>query len=206
MLFFFSCENSAVQSRDNDSIQSRRNDSLQLLNHINDSLQQENLAEIKKELIRDSGFIFRKYNNKFRFEMFKVDHIYKGKYAKPNFENFKGDVAGFDRFRDDYLEEYKSRKVNFAGHYSIIEISCGSWCQCVSVVDRINGKIYEHASFDTADGHYGLLYQTDSRMIIIDSGLLDVAESHGYKGYYDAQYKIRPSTYEWKDSVFVKID
>lgn len=138
--------------------------------------------------------------------MFKVDRIYRGKLAKPHFESLEGNVAGFDRYKDEYMYEYRNSKVNFAGHYTIIEISCGSWCQCVSLVDRISGKIYEHSSFDTADGHYGLRYKINSRMIIVDSGLLEVAESQGHEGYYDPQYNVRPSTYEWRDSIFVKID
>jgi hypothetical protein len=180
-------------------------DSVRSANH-KDSLLKEKLAETIEGVIRDSGYVFRKYNNKFQFEMFKVDRIYKGKLAKPDFRDFEGNVAGFEKYKNEYLEEYKNRKVNFAGHYTIIDVSCGCMCQCISVVDRISGKIYEHASFDTTDGHFGVMYKIDSRMIIIDSGLLGHAEERGLDGYYDAQYNIRPSTYEWRDSVFVKID
>jgi hypothetical protein len=36
--------------------------------------------------------------------------------------------------------------------------------------------------------------------------LLDDANGWNHKGYYNANWRVKPSTYEWRDSVFVRIE
>ena len=61
--------------------------------------------------------------------------------------------------------------VNFAGHYTLCEWGCGAECRSLAIIDRINGKIF-NAPFDSMDGHYGVLYNPNSKMIVVNSFLL----------------------------------
>jgi len=147
--------------------------------------------------------IYRKYRNHFSFSDFPVDSIYKGKLAKPD---FKTDLAA-RHFRTMIRKGCAYDGVNFAGHFTIAQWGCGCMCQQMAIVDRTNGEIYYSIiPFDTMDGHYGVRFKIDSKMIIVNSGLLDDADDWEHKGYYNSAYGLRPSTYEWRDSVFVKID
>jgi hypothetical protein len=72
--------------------------------------------------------VYKKYTPKFSFDMFQVDEVYNGKPAGPNFSS----DPDAKYFKTRIKEGCKSKGVNFAGHYTIIEWGCGmlvKWLQ-----------------------------------------------------------------------------
>lgn len=139
-----------------------------------------------------SSGIYKKFAFKSQFDNFKVDEVYTGQLASPN---FKTDPSA-KRFVSLIKQSCKEEGVNFAGHYTIVEWGCGTFCAEMAIVDRVTGKIiYSQIPFDTADGHSGADYKIDSRMLIVNSGAL--SEFDGYEpGYRRFDFDKIPVVYE----------
>lgn len=138
--------------------------------------------------------IFIKFAFKSKFDNFKVDKIYKGKLAPPNFAT--------DPVAKHFVTKIKrscKEGVNFAGHYTIVEWGCGALCQHMAIIDRISGKIiYSQIPFDTLDGHSGIDFRIDSRMLIVNTEAL--SEFYGYEpGYRLFSSWRKPAVYEIKN-------
>lgn len=146
------------------------------------------LGDIKE--IVSSG-IYKKFAFKSQFENFKVDKVYKGKLASPDFTT----DPNAKRFISMIKMGCKEEGVNFAGHYTIVEWGCGTFCAEMAIIDRISGKIiYSQIPFDKSDGHSGADYKTDSRMLIINTGAF--SEFDGYEpGYRRFDFRT-PAVYE----------
>jgi len=132
--------------------------------------------------------VFKKYRSKYKFSNFLVP-VYKGKLALPN---FKTDTDAYS-FRTQIRTQCKEAGVNFAGHYTIVKWGCGSPCQQVAIVDRINGKIY-FSKLPEINNEiaFELKCRPDSRMLIINSDLLDQ-----HKGYVNCSSVGKVEIIEW---------
>jgi hypothetical protein len=88
--------------------------------------------------------------------------VYSGAPASPDFVNSS---ASFRRFRT-VIREGASRGVNFAGHYSVITIGCGTDCSSTLVVDDRSGAIFGFPL--GGEDYYGLnlTYRADSLLIV----------------------------------------
>ncbi len=148
--------------------------------------------------------VYKKYVSKYTFTMFRINDIYKGKLAQPNFSDCPKDLKRDKDFRTTIMEGCE-KGINFAGHYTIVEWFCGAECSFMDVVDRINGKIYQELPMDTVDGYYGSKYSIDSRMIIVNSSLIDDHPDF-FPGYYLYREWERPTIYEWNGTGFRKIE
>lgn len=133
--------------------------------------------------------IYRKYKSKYKFSKLPAV-VYTGKLAAPN---FKTDTAAY-LFRTQIRNQCKLEGVNFAGHYTIVEWGCGSDCQEVAIVDRLDGKIY-YSNLPEINNEiaYRLKCKPDSRMLILNSGLLE-----RHKGYVSCSSVMNVETIEWK--------
>jgi hypothetical protein len=65
------------------------------------------------------------------------------------------------------------RGPNFAGHFTIVEMGCGTGCTVIAVVDAINGKVVfpeevNPIGFVGTSPRYGLVYRTDSNLFIVN--------------------------------------
>lgn len=140
--------------------------------------------------------VYKKFGLKSEFNYFHVP-VYKGKLSEPNFSSDPDANYFITRIK----EGCKDSSVNFAGHYTIVEWGCGAACQQMAVVDRMNGSIiFSAIPFDTADGHCGIDYKIDSRMLIVNTEALS-----GHKGY-KLEYWRTPAVYELKDGRFEKLE
>lgn len=117
---------------------------------------------IAKNIDESKLEIYEKLNPKYSFDRYKTE-LYNGKLAKPDFNSYPDEK----RFTTRIIEECKNG-INFAGRYTLVIWGCGSPCQSGVIVDRINGKIYSNY-FST----FGSEFKKDSRMIILNSGLID---------------------------------
>ena len=145
----------------------------------------------KTTILGDNNFltwVYLKYESKYKFSDFKVDEIYTGSLASPDFTSNEFDDD--DEYVDFISEGCRKNGVNFAGHYTVISKDCGAECLDLFIVDRIDGKIIGFPGKGDDEGKYGYLYQKDSKMIIANSYLFE----EEYKGYY-LHYWCRPELY-----------
>jgi hypothetical protein len=139
--------------------------------------------------------IYKKFAFKSNWEDSKVQQVYKGKLAAPNFSTDKN----AKHFITAIKEGCQGESINFAGHYTIVEWGCGALCQEIAIVDRITGKIfYSEIPFDTADGHSGTQFKIDSRRLVINTEALSEFDD------YEAGYKCvdcwrKPAVFEMVD-------
>ena len=159
----------------------------------------KHVAKVLKEV--DPVYNAR-YYSKLRFSMFPVDKLYNGKLANPNLKT----CSSGSTTNRVYVDACHKNGVNFAGHFTIVELDCGCMCTAIAVVDRISGKIFAHQVFDAEGGHFGMRYRINSTMIILDSEWLDEMNYWDHSAYYRSKWPLRPSIYEWRDSIFVKLD
>lgn len=146
--------------------------------------------------------IFKNFKFKSSFKDFAVDSLYTGKLADPDFTS----DPQAKRFITRIKRGCNELGVNFAGQYTIIEWGCGAACQEMALVNRVNGKIiFSQIPFDTVDGHCGVDYKAESRLLFVNTEAL--SESWGYeKGYKLYDYWRVPSAYELKDGELFKLE
>ncbi|GAC12882.1 hypothetical protein [Aliiglaciecola lipolytica] len=74
---------------------------------------------------------------------------------------------------------------NFAGHYFVMGIGCGTACQLNIIVDVNSGKIV-----DSIDSTIGLCHQSDSELLIVNPRLSDYGDiipEWAYTYYYQLE-------------------
>lgn len=67
-----------------------------------------------------------------------MDRIYRGPIVLPD---FKGRDRAFANYRTRISDEMKTGP-NFAGHYAMVVIGCGSGCRFAYVADVSTGQVY----------------------------------------------------------------
>ena len=112
-----------------------------------------------------------------------------------NFDNFPGDK--YDRKQVEYI--YK-KEPNFAEHYIIASIPCGTGVQCYVIVDYLSGKLYYENNIQSVAK---IDYRIDSKMIIVNP-LDKVRESFGndidkIPDYIETEY------YKWENNKLILI-
>ncbi|PTQ95015.1 hypothetical protein C8P68_106230 [Mucilaginibacter yixingensis] len=143
---------------------------------------------------RDAAIaVYKRYKSLFVFDAFKAK-IYRGKLAAPDF--------GTDLAAKNYITRIrytcKHTGVNFAGHYTIVEWGCGTECENIAIVNRINGKIFfSEINYGADEGFFGVSYKPDSRMLIGNSANLE-----DYKGYTLCRQYNRLKILEWTGKEF----
>jgi hypothetical protein len=132
--------------------------------------------------------LYKRFHLKQKFSNYPV-RIYSGKLAKPDFKTNK-DAYGF---RTMIRNQCQESGVNFAGHYTLVEWGCGSDCQDIAIVDRINGEIYySNRKQLLNDLSYGVKFRPDSRMMVANARLLE-----RHKGYVSCSHEVNVGVVEW---------
>jgi len=118
--------------------------------------------------------IFKKYISPYKFPQFEVP-VYKGKLSGPN---FKTDMGAW-LYRTQIREQCQQKGINFAGHFTLAMWGCGSECDQIAIVDRINGNVYYSHIFNGADNpFYTLSCNKNSDLVIMNDFLIK-----DHKGY-----------------------
>lgn len=113
------------------------------------------------------------------FENFPARVFQDGPVKLPQFD---GRDRGAREYRGRILEALKSG-ANFAGHYAIVEIGCGTGYLCVYLVDTNTGKVMDFPLGGAEYRNLELNYTLDSRLIRarwidgLNGDLADCAES-----------------------------
>jgi hypothetical protein len=132
-----------------------------------------------------------------RFESYPAD-VYAGKPAPLNLRSHR--MARM--FRTRIREQLQEEGINFAGHYTIAVMGCGTGCSTAAIVDARNGHAYfpqvldgwsvEPGAYQFAENEDVRTFRTDSRLLkVIGSPRLSAYEKWGPSGIY---------YYEWKNN------
>ena len=106
------------------------------------------------------------FHVKYRFEDFP-SKVWHGKPAPINWKSNPRAWRAYnplsgDKFRDEIHYAVK-RGPNFAGHYAIATMGCGSPCQTSVIIDLKNGRISHAIGTCT-----GMDFRCNSRLVVID--------------------------------------
>lgn len=119
------------------------------------------------------------------FDRYPVESVYTGPSAKVNL--WSHPKARMFRTR---LREGNQQPVNFAGHYKLVQIGCGTSCQISFIIDAKNGNVY--GGPDTA---LGADFKKDSKLIIANPDVPD--------GFYIDN--LETEYYLWDNNKLVKL-
>jgi len=84
--------------------------------------------------------------------------------GKPRLPDFAGRDVDYRMFRTR-IGEGAAQGVNYAGHYSIIEVGCGTSCRFAFVVDLRTGEVGSFPYGGEEQYQMKLLYSPDSRLL-----------------------------------------
>ncbi len=93
------------------------------------------------------------------FQDYKVADIYKGKPATPILRTPE------DREYRTRIRRGASEGANFAGHYAVVILGCGTQCSSFLIVDVQNGRVFARAQKEYTCWPY---YNLDSRLLVTD--------------------------------------
>jgi hypothetical protein len=130
------------------------------------------------------------------FERYPAD-VWAGKPAPLNLRSHR--LARM--FRTRIREQLREEGINFAGHYTVAVMGCGTGCSITAIVDARNGRAYFPRMFDGwtseigdysfAEGEDIRTFKTDSRLMkVIGRPRLGADERWGASGVY---------YYEWRN-------
>jgi hypothetical protein len=124
-----------------------------------------------------------------------TSRLYNGKLADPDFKN--NPDSGDPEYVKFIIDGCK-QGVNFGGHYTVIEKSCGAMCSQLFMVDRLNGKIFVGTiGLKREDGYYGSEYKKDSSLLITNAFvLIDLSIGD------DNEFSIMPQVFKWEKDHF----
>ena len=140
--------------------------------------------------------VFMKFKPGFNFADYTADTSYKGKLAEPDFTKMQ--LSFGEQYCRFVTDKCKQTGINFAGHYTVIEQSCGAMCAGIYIVDRITGRVFDDLS--TNDGKWGFQYQNNSKLLIANSEIL----KSGANGYISTGGKL-PEFYLWEKDNLKKV-
>lgn len=131
-----------------------------------------------------------------RFESYEAP-VYAGKPAPLNLRSHR--LARM--FRTRIREQLQEEGINFAGHYTIAAMGCGTGCSTTAIVDARNGNAYFPQVLDgwsvgpgawPEEGEDVRNFRVNSRLLkVIGSPRLGAYEEWGPPGVY---------YYEWKNN------
>lgn len=126
---------------------------------------------------------------KYPFQDYSVDEIYKGKNA---LLKLKRD----DKFeRERFQWAIDNQNVDFAGHYIVTGWSCGMWCSLNPIIDAKTGKVYWwngiisvcfpdlDTDFACNESFSSVEYRIDSKLIVFFGYKNGKAGSRGFHYY-----------------------
>jgi len=115
--------------------------------------------------VTDASFVWTK-DRAPQFGDFPVRTIYRGRPAPVDFRSYPTDSHSdpeMERQIRMEITQGAKKGPNFAGHYTVVELGCGSNCQVFTIVDAITGK-----GCDGEGGERGAEFRLDSHLFIAD--------------------------------------
>lgn len=131
------------------------------------------------------------------FEKYPAD-VYAGKPAPLNLRSHR--LARM--FRTSIREQLQEEGINFAGHYTVAVMGCGTGCSIAAIVDARNGRAFfpqvfegwtsEIGDYRFADGEDIRTFRVNSRLLrVVGRPRISADEKWGPSGVY---------YYEWRNN------
>jgi hypothetical protein len=97
------------------------------------------------------------------FARYPAEGLYKGKPALPKL------TTPTQREFRTVIRRGARKGPNFAGHYTVVELGCGSNCVVFAVVNAANGEVYD-SDMPPINDEYpcGLLYKLESKLFVVE--------------------------------------
>lgn len=112
-----------------------------------------------------------------QFKDYPVYNTYKGKPVRVNLNSH----PKAREYRDQLEYKVNYSGTNFAGHYTVVSIGCGSSCQFILIVDTKTGNVYDPG----VGTFYGNKSTINSNLLILNPDLPpDIREMYGDTEYY----------------------
>ena len=92
-----------------------------------------------------------------------MDRIYRGPIVLPD---FKGRDKAFSNYRTRISDEIKTGP-NFAGHYALVSIGCGTSCRFAFVADVATGQVYDFPYGGEENYDMVLLYSAKNESVSV---------------------------------------
>ncbi len=153
-----------------------------------DNLNDEKVSELEYEYRCSKGVLeqIRYFNNenlsdKFTFERYKVSDSLK---IEPKDLDINSNRYARE-FRTSIRYQMANTGVNFAGHYSLVDVGMTGWGSSYYIIDRSNGKAYTFPYWA-----FLLDFKTDSNLIVMnpkDSFIERLQNSKGPGEYCDGR-------------------
>lgn len=136
------------------------------------------------------------------FKNYPAD-VYAGKPAPVNLRSHR--LARM--FRTSIREQQHDEGINFAGHYTLAVMGCGTGCSIVAIIDARDGRAYfprvfegwtsEIGDYQFGDNEDIRTFRADSRLIrVVGRPRLSADEKWGPSGVY---------YYEWKGNALRQV-
>jgi len=121
------------------------------------------------------------------FQRYAVKDIYKGKAATPVLR-----TPGDRQFRTR-IRAGSAKGANFAGHYTLIILGCGTQCSSFLIVDARTGRVFADAQKEYTCWPY---HRIDSRLLVTDvcSGPAETNCSRDYWEWTGTELKLLAKT------------
>lgn len=120
--------------------------------------------------------------------------IQKIKTSSLNFEENENKIH--PDFIDYITDAAFNKPINFGGHYTIIQKSCGLDCEHIFMVDRLSGKVL---NTNLTEGYCGFDYQATSNLLIANSNSLKYDDPLN-----DEENNCQPIFFVWNGSKFIE--
>lgn len=157
----------------------------------------EDELRIKRDSLSRVGKAFP-FMSKYSFENYNAAH-FEGAPATPD---FKGSPFANNPEYIAFITEGCKRGINFGGHYTLIEKSCGAMCVHLFMIDRRDGKIFiDSFGLKEQDGYYGFAYKKDSNLLVANATSLTDAS----RDQMD-EFSIKPEVFRWDGRGFVRVE
>ena len=134
--------------------------------------------------------------DRYKFQNFPTQ-IYDGELSPPDFGN--NPFASDEEYVAFITEGCEETGINFGGHFTILEKSCGTCCSSIFIIDRRNGHIFtdvKATGYDEETGAYGYTYRKGSLLLIANSELFIDDKYEQYNNYMC----LKPKFYVWLNS------
>lgn len=125
------------------------------------------------------------------YDQYREEKIFKGKPVEPNLATHKD-----ARKYRTVLKQQSKEGPNFAGHYTIVTIGCGTSCAGIAVIDTQTGHVFFpknlRSVFWAGWWHepYGPQFKLNSKLLIV----------YGQANSEDEPYGV--SYFQWRDNDF----
>lgn len=128
-----------------------------------------------------------------KYHDFAVSDVFTEEPVKVNLAS-NAHLKDYDQAWLDVLVEESAERPNFAGHYRIVELGCGTECQSIAAVDAYNGNVI----FAPFAAELGVRTYPNSSLMVVNPP--DAIDDINEEGLHVTEY------YKFENEEFIRIE